>query len=316
MHNFDKSFKNYYCEFLACSIGEFIELFYEYNQDEILSKLSYDELQILSDYAVLKNRLAGVGELYLKVPIPSIAIKSLEKYGLKGSEILSARLLAGLKTSDLLGGRIILCIEDILDYNEGMLSEISDFAAKTDLPILIFLGRTLEEVGRVVNKFGKSPVEVLEDFGFLDRKVFVYGLNFIDKEDQKLLADYQASIILSPRSDAEEGKGAINLYNFIYSRLKFVFSSGKCYNINMLGEAKLAILNTNNLMYERGLVKPSDLLNSLFKADKLPNFDGENHTFLDEKFELNRPEQELLEGELLNLRKEVEKIALKIKEKL
>ncbi len=313
MHNFDKSFKNHYCDALACGLGEFIDIF---NNDieDFLYLLSYEELENICEFSVLKNRLAGVGELLIKVPKPSLAIKSMQKYGVEGSEILSARLIESMKAGDLLGGRIILCVEDILDYNEGILAELSDTIARADIPIMIFLGQTLEEIGKIVNKFQKSPVEVLEDFGFLDRNCFIYGLNFIDKEDQKLLLNYDTNLILSPRSDAEEGKGAINLYNFIYNGLKFVFSSGKCYNIDMLGEGKLASLNTNNLMYERGLVKESDLNKAVFIDEKMPYIEEGNLRILyDDKFVLNQPE--LLQDYNI-LREKVRKIALKIKEKI
>ena len=70
-------------------------------------------------------------------------------------------------------------------------------------------------------------------------------------------------LILSPKSDGEEGKGEINLYNLIYNRLKFCFSSGKCYNIDMFKEGFLAILNTNNLMNKAGLANENIVLDAL-----------------------------------------------------
>ena len=250
-----KSFKNYFCDAISCSLGEFIDVYdSQFDEDELLSKLSKEEINIICQYAIVKNKIAGVGELYLKVPIASIGREALEMFKMGGKVIISAKQKEDLTTNDFVGDRVILYIEDLLDYKEGALSDIADFLGRTDMPVIINLGRTLEEIGKLVNRYGKSPVEVLEDFGYLDRECYVYGLNFIDKDDQKLLASYNANIIFSPRSDGEEGRGAINLYNFIYNRLKFVFSSGKCYNIDMLAEGKLARINTNNLMYEKGLI--------------------------------------------------------------
>ncbi len=311
MHSFDKSFKNYFCDAISCSLGEFFDVFDEFSEEQILTLLNNDELNALCEFAVIKNKKAGVGELYLKVPFPSFGRNALDKYHIDGKEILSARQMGNLTTGDFVGERVMLYVEDLLDYKEGALSELSDFLAKAEMPVIISLGRTLEEVGKVVNRYGKSPVEILEDFGFLDRNCYVYDLNFIDKEDQKLLSSYDTTLIFSPRSDGEEGKGAINLYNFIYNRLKFVFSSGKCYNIDMLGEGKLASINTNNLMYERGLVKTSDLLDALLveKAEK----DYENINIFDERVDI---EDERLNIDYLNLREKVIEIAKRIKEKI
>ena len=300
-----KSFKNYFCDAISCSLGEFIDVYdSQFDEDELLSKLSKEEINIICQYAIVKNKIAGVGELYLKVPIASIGREALEMFKMGGKVIIKKKQKEDLTTNDFVGDRVILYIEDLLDYKEGALSDIADFLGRTDMPVIINLGRTLEEIGKLVNRYGKSPVEVLEDFGYLDRECYVYGLNFIDKDDQKLLASYNANIIFSPRSDGEEGRGAINLYNFIYNRLKFVFSSGKCYNIDMLAEGKLARINTNNLMYEKGLIKDEELLEALVTQNGENNFEIDN-------FALKNC---LFNEKYLMLRERIKEIINKIKE--
>ncbi len=309
-----KSFKNYFCDAISCSLGEFIDVYdSQFDEDELLSKLSKEEINIICQYAIVKNKIAGVGELYLKVPIASIGREALEMFKMGGKVIISAKQKEDLTTNDFVGDRVILYIEDLLDYKEGALSDIADFLGRTDMPVIINLGRTLEEVGKLVNRYGKSPVEVLEDFGYLDRECYVYGLNFIDKDDQKLLSSYNANIIFSPRSDGEEGRGAINLYNFIYNRLKFVFSSGKCYNIDMLAEGKLARINTNNLMYEKGLIKDEELLEALVTQNGENNFEIDNfalkNCLFDKKIEISQ-----FNEKYLMLRERIKEIINKIKE--
>lgn len=260
------AFKNMYCDVVCASLGAFLDI-NEENQQEITKKLTKEEVCLLCDYVVLKNKLAGVGELNLKVPFVKSGLASLDKYGLKGKEILSCDYVNGLEMKDLVGDRLMLDLEDLNAYSPAFLSDICDFCATTDTPIIVHFGRTLESVGISVNKFGLSPASLLEDYGFLDRDCYLYGMNYIDKDDQILLANYNPTLILSPRSDAEEGKGEINLYNLVYNRLKFCFSSGKCYNIDMFGEANLAKLNTNNLMKKAGLLKSETLLQALSAAE-------------------------------------------------
>lgn len=291
------SYKNHFCDMLACALGEYFDFFQEDEKRDLnLEKLSIEELKLLCEYAIVKNKLAGVRELNLKVPRILNAGELFEKYHIDGKEILSARQMSDLTTNQLVGGRIMLLIEDLLDYKEGLLNEISDFLGRVDIPVVVCLGKTLEEVGKLVNRYGKSPAEILEDFGFLDRECFLYGLNFLDKEDQKLLLNYNVHLIFSPITDAEEGRGAINLYNFIYNRLTFGFSSGKCYNIDMCGEAKLAQFNTNNLMYQRGLVSLDDL-NKALGIEEIEPFD-----------------KQTLESEFIRLKKHAKEIAERIKE--
>lgn len=309
------SFKNYYCDALSCALGKYLNVF-EINEENLLKETTDLELETLIELSVLKNVVAGVGQLNIKVSKPGLGIKYLDKYNLKGKEVISARLLPALSTSDFVGGRIGFDVENLLDYAEGFLVELSDFTGQLEIPVYISLGRDIEEVGKLVNRYKLSPAEVLESFGFLDRQCFVYGLNYIDKEDQKLLKTYDCSLIFTPRSDGEEGKGAINLYNFIYNDLSFCFSSGKCYNINMLGEGKLALLNTSNLMHESGLIKPELLLNSLEGEYGQIELEFEKEERLENLFDQKVTIQnEQLLKRLEELEKQTKQIAKRLKEK-
>ena len=311
-----KLLKNAYCDAFGLAMSEFFDVT-ELDEQEYLKLLSEEDVDAICEYAVIKNVLAGVGELNLKVMQKGYGKKYFDKYDIKGNEILSARLLDDLTAKDIVGGRVILELESMLDYNDGYLSRIVDFCATTDTPVLVKMGQKLEEVGKVVNKFNSSPAEVLEDFGFLDRECFIYGLNFLDKDDQKLLKMYSPTLILSPRDDAERGRGAINLYNFIFNELKFAFASGKCYNIDMFLEGKLALFNTANLMYESGLVDTKTILQALQsdkgKLELQLEEETKIDTIFDKKIELN--DQKLI-LKMLSLKESIKQIARKIKEKI
>lgn len=312
-----KAFKNLYCDGIACALGKYVDI-YNFDENDFLNLLSNEEIETLIETAVVKNKLTGVGELNIKVPKVGLGVKFLDKHNLRGREILSARQMSNLTAGEVVGGRIGFDVENLLDYTEGFLAELSDLTGKLDIPIFISLGRDIEEVGKLVNRYQMSPVEVLENFGFLDRKCYVYGLNYIDKDDQKLLKSYQPTLIFMPKNDGEEGRGAINLYNFVYNRLKFCFSSGKCYNIDMLGEGKLALTNTANLMHERGLISPKEIISALEMkegADLIIGMDEEEKevNLFDKKVEIN---DENLIKELEILEEKTKQIAKRIKGKI
>lgn len=259
-------FKNMYVSFLS-PLSRYIKI-NKNSIDEIEKSLSVNDIQSLCRLVVLENVRAGVKELNLKVPLISFGKSLFKEYGLKGNIIISGKMLKHISSQDLVGDRLMVEIESLLDYSDESLSEISSLCASLDLPIIIRVGQDLEEVGKIVNKFSSSPIETLESFGFLDRKCYIFGLEYIDKDDQKLIKDYDATCIFSPQSDARIGRGAINLYNFIYNDIKFGFSSEICYNVDMLQEGKLALFNTSNLMYESDLVDCEILLDALSSSDE------------------------------------------------
>ncbi len=303
-----KKFLNYYCDGYPCALGEFLGILGCQEVQEKVASLTGEERNTLIEYAILKNIGAGVGEVNIKTQDIQGTLSLLDKYHLKGKAIISAKDYCTLTTNDLIGGRVILDIESLLDYNADLLSQISDFSARADIPLAINLSSDLEEIGKIVNLYSLSPAEVLESFGLLDRECFVYGLNYLDKDDQKLIKRYEKMCIFSPQSDGLQGKGAINLYNFIFNQLKFGFSSGKCYNIDMLLEGLLAEINTSNLMHEGGIVKAEEIVKSLQGGDEKLAVDYESEEgLLCKKIELNREE-------IAMLKEKTKEIARKIKE--
>ena len=308
-------FSNFYCDGLYSSLGEFFTLDQELYQ-KILKELSNEDLATLIDYAVLKNKMAGVRELFIKVPSFGYGTSSLDKFGLLGKEIVDSSLFQAMPASAMIGDRVILEIESLADINQNFLNEIADFSARTDTQLLFKVGGTLEELGRVANMHKCSPVELLESYGLLDRECYLYGLNYIDKDDQKLIKQYEKTCIFSPRSDGEEGKGAINLYNFIYNDIKFCFSSGKCYNIDMLAEGKLAKINTSNLMHDGSLIDAEMLLNALCcTQEKDENLEVEMN-ILEPLSNIFDKKVFIFDDNFLPLREKVIEIIKKIKEKI
>ena len=308
-----KYFKNLYCDVLSCGLGEFMD---ETCEQDLIRKLTIDQLEKITEYVAIKNKLAGVGQVMFKMPYPRIASKMIEKYGLNGKEILSAKVVNNLTIDDFVGDKIIVEIEDINDYSDGQLSDISQFCATTDTEVLINFGQSLEEVGKSVNRFGMSPASALESFGFLDRKCYLKGLNFIDKDDQNLILQYGAQLIFTPRQDGEEGTGAINMYNFVFHGHKFGFGSGKCYNIDMLKEGKVAVINTNNLMHGK-VAHVEQILKALQSEEgsfelSIAN-DYRRDALLEQKIEI---QDESLIKRHIELRENMKQIAKELKEKL
>lgn len=302
---FLRGFKNYYCDGVSCALGEFL------NTLDYELKFTDEELDLLLSYAVVKNIMAGVSELYIKTPRYGFGLKALDKFGVMGKEILPCEEINSLETKALVGDRLIIEVASLIEYTQSFLSEVANFVGLSDFEVLIRLGQDLEEVGKVVNLYKLSPAQTLESFGFLDRKCYVLGLNFIDKDDQKLLKDYEATCIFQPLEDGERGLGTINLYNFIYNQLKLGFSSGKCYNIDMIMQGKIAKINTSNLMYQNDLIDNDLLLESLMSDSGEIELDFDD---LAKEENLFDKKVSIPHEEYLSLRERVKALAKEIKE--
>ena len=124
-------FKNYYCEALPCALGKYYELSPD---DEKL--LNETEIKTLCEYAIMKNVIAGVKEVYLKLPHYVEIDDLFDKHKVKGKIILPALEICLLPMKALVGDKLIFEIESFSDLTDAFLGDFADFVGDKDLPVI------------------------------------------------------------------------------------------------------------------------------------------------------------------------------------
>lgn len=218
-------------------------------------KLSADECKRIYKAAIEENIKNNVGQLTLLVTYPHIAAEVLDEFD------ISAVILVHVKNIVVLTDTLRedfrkkykcplgIYIPDLLDLSEEEIEDVAYAAGKEKLPVYINFLRTLEEAGSLDKIYNKSPAKVLEEFGYLDRECYVVGCNFLDKDDAQILASCNTKVILTPLEDMMLGQGAINLKMLFEQGLDVSLGSGVHSCLDMESQAKIAVGNTANLMY-------------------------------------------------------------------
>ena len=86
-----------------------------------------------------------------------------------------------------------------------LLMETAKAAQQLDTQIMIHLAQTQVEVEKIRNRCSRSPVEYLDEIGFLsDRVVAAHGI-FTDDEDHSIIAKRNATIVHCPQVFAKGG---------------------------------------------------------------------------------------------------------------
>ncbi|MDD4815667.1 MAG: amidohydrolase [Clostridia bacterium] len=110
------------------------------------------------------------------------------------------------------GFKPVCFAHSIYGTNEKNFETLTTFAKQNNLPVSTHLSETLKEVGDCSVKYKKTPVELLEDYGFLDRQCTLYHMVHCDKDDLKIVSDYNASIITCPSSNLKLASGIAPLF--------------------------------------------------------------------------------------------------------
>ena len=94
-----------------------------------------------------------------------------------------------------------------------LLQESYNLYKKYNLPSHIHFCEDLNEVSTIRSKFSMSPVNVLKNFNYLDRKLILAHGTYIDDDDLKLLNE-NTSIVTNPLSNLNLGCGIADLVKY------------------------------------------------------------------------------------------------------
>lgn len=162
-----------------------------------------------------------------------------------------------------------------LDY----LNECNSLALEYDLPVHIHLSENEQEVRDVTSKYGKLPVEVLKDIGFLDRKLILAHSTFISDKEIELLKGKNVSICTNPVSNLNLGCGIADIRKYIDNGINV------CLGTDGVGSG-----NNMNLFYhmsfldnlQKGLYRDSTIMNS-YEVLKIATINGARALGLDKE---------------------------------
>ena len=189
-----------------------------------------------------------------------IAVKN--SYGIETDEKLAEQLLL---CKNLLAGAVFLnnnplILDEIDKKSETELDILSEKAAKTKNTLFMKVGLDLDELGAIDKHYQKTLSQVLEDFGFLDRKSVLVGGNCLEKDELQLLKTYDTKVVLTPYEDGRLGRRQNNLRLLKNLGFEMCLGSGAMAEIDFFGFMRQILLDTNSLFENTGLLSEKDVL--------------------------------------------------------
>ena len=84
---------------------------------------------------------------------------------------------------------------------------ITKFTRKKKIPIHIHVSETKEEVRRCKRKYGKRPVELLDEIGFLRNNVIAAHSLWLDEEEFRIMGKRKVNVAINPVSNMKLSNG-------------------------------------------------------------------------------------------------------------
>lgn len=95
----------------------------------------------------------------------------------------------------------------IFTCSPSLLKSADEIAARYDVPLIIHLAETADEVNEVRSRYGKAPVNHLASLGLLGPRLIADHCVHIDDDDIKMLADAGVRVVHNPESNMKLASG-------------------------------------------------------------------------------------------------------------
>lgn len=200
---------------------------------------------------LLKNGVTTVADFYMNneetaKAVMDTGIRACIGVGaITGKEVLDEKYLdreiENISISPLI--RPILYAHSLYTCDEGQFLELNKYASKHGIIKSTHVSETLLEVGTIYNKYNKTPIALLESYGFFDTPSLLAHCVHCDQEDIDIMKNYDITVATNPSSNLILGSGIAPLYSYIKNNINVAIGTdGAASNnsLNMFKEMYLA----------------------------------------------------------------------------
>jgi 5-methylthioadenosine/S-adenosylhomocysteine deaminase len=127
----------------------------------------------------------------------------------------------------------------------ALLKEVRKLASEHNKLITIHVSETMAEIGQITERYGKSPVVLLDDIGFLGNDVIIAHGVWLDSRDIQILARHGVTVAHNPGSNMKLASGVMPIGKLLNAGVNLGLGtdgSASNNNLDMLEEMKLAAL--------------------------------------------------------------------------
>lgn len=173
--------------------------------------------------------------------------------------MLVKNLLAGAICNDLVHESNGFMLENVAEKSEKELSDLSESVAQSKKHLFTRVGQTLDELGTIDKIYKKPLSQVLEEFGFLDRKSVVVGGNCFEKDELELLSQYDCDFCLTVSEDGKFGRRPTNLLQ-LDDRFCVGIGSGYSFEIDFFAYMRQILMTQRGLFEDKNVISEQQLL--------------------------------------------------------
>ena len=137
-----------------------------------------------------------------------------------------------------------------------------EFAKKHNLVLTTHASETLDEVGNIHKIYGKTPIGLLESYGYFEQKNILAHCVCCDKDDVEIMKQYEDTISVStnPSSNLYLGSGVAPIYSYLNNGINVCLGTDGPASNNSLNMFKEMFLVKN---LQSGIMNQPDAISAM-----------------------------------------------------
>jgi len=131
----------------------------------------------------------------------------------------------------------------VFTCSEKLLLKANELALKRDVPLILHLAETKQELIEVEKKFGKRPVQYLKDLGMLGPHLILDHCVYINESEMELLSENNVCVVHNPESNMKLASGIAPVPEMIAKGITVGLGTDGCAsnnNLDLFGEMDMA----------------------------------------------------------------------------
>ena len=257
---------------LGLTLDEWIDLVAWPYEKSLTPEESYHVAK-LAIYSLLRNGVVGVADMHFNMDsvaravqesgiIANLSVAIMDTQIKTYEETLKENMVLFKKWNGADDNRITVSLGPcgIRFLKPDQLQEISTIAKEQNFYIHMHISEVQEDVKYAKKKFGKRPVEVLRDMGFLGEKTLLAHAVWVSEREIDYVAKTLTNIAHCPISNTLLLSGIAPLINMLRKNVRVGFGIDINPEWDVLAEARLAMYLTNNLYGTPPRLQPFEIL--------------------------------------------------------
>lgn len=223
------------------------EAVYHLSRFAILEMIKTGTTMFLDMYFFIDQTVRAAEEMGIRAAITYLGMDMFDKNETKRRQNLAEAFLGRNNTGPLIYKG--LSCHAVYTTSEELIQSFKEYTRKHKTYFSIHMNETQKEVSDCLKKYGKRPVELIDDWGILDENTIIaHGVHLDDDEINRIVRA-KAVVAHNPTSNLKLNSGQMPLQKYLDRGVRVALGTDSVSSNNslsMLSEMKIAALSGKN----------------------------------------------------------------------